>query len=79
MAKRSRTTFKKRQREMARQQKQQDKVARRQATKEVVPATSSVPPNEDPDLAGIVAGPQPLPEEVREFLQNSVKEEEEQL
>lgn len=60
MAKRSRPTFQKRQKEMARQQRQQDKMARRLAAKETVALETK---GEDPDIAGIVPGPQPLPPE----------------
>lgn len=50
----------KRQKEMARQQKQRDKDAKkaeRQREKEARPARQ--PGEEDPDIAGIVPGPQP--------------------
>ena len=62
MARRSGSTFKKRQKEMARQQRAQDKFARRlQKKKEQeqkdVPAEGA--PEEDPDIAGIRPGPQP--------------------
>ncbi len=61
MANRSRSTFKKRQKEMARQQRQQDKLARRlernKARQEGGP--TSPPSEEDPDIAGIRPGPQP--------------------
>ncbi|ATB30238.1 hypothetical protein [Melittangium boletus] len=53
----------KRQKEMARQQKQRDKEARkeeRQRDKEARPTRQ--PGEEDPDIAHIVPGPQPLPE-----------------
>jgi hypothetical protein len=59
MARRSRSTFKKRQKELARQQRRQDKLARRlQRTKERQEA-AQVSEGVDPDLAGIVPGPQP--------------------
>jgi hypothetical protein len=62
MAKKSRATFQKREREKARQQKQEGKRARRAEAKEQV--GGNVPANgEDPDIAGIRPGPQPLPEE----------------
>lgn len=63
MAKKSRPSFQKRQREMARQQRQQDKMARRLAAKESPAATQTVPDDVDPDIAGIVPGPQPRQEE----------------
>ena len=48
MAKKSRPSFQKRQREMARQQRQQDKMARRLATKDT-PGAQAVPEDVDPD------------------------------
>lgn len=63
MSKKSRPTFQKREKERARVQKQRDKEARRQEAKErkseVVAGSEGV----DPDLAGIIPGPQPLPEQ----------------
>ena len=64
MAGSSRTTFQKRQKELARQQKQKDKAARRLEIKlrkaESGPRSAGT---EDPDIAGIRPGPQPLPEQ----------------
>jgi len=64
MAGGSRTTFQKRQKELARQQKQQDKAARRleikQRKAQIGPRVTGA---EDPDIAGIRPGPQPLPEQ----------------
>lgn len=52
--------FLKRQKEQARQEKQKEKrLAREQ--KKAAPKSASAD-GEDPDLAGIVAGPQPTPE-----------------
>ena len=48
-------------RERARQEKQQQKHARRQEAKVRKPATTGLAPGEDPDIAGIVPGPQPSP------------------
>jgi hypothetical protein len=61
VANRSRSTFKKRQKEMARQQRQQDKLARRlERNKARQEGGSATPPSEeDPDIAGIQPGPQP--------------------
>ena len=59
MARRTRSTFKKRQKEIARQQKQQDKHARRLQKKEEPEETTPLAPGEDPDIAGIRPGPQP--------------------
>ena len=62
MAKKARPTAQKRQKELARQQKQRDKVARRLAVKQqkalIGPRSTGT---EDPDLADIRPGPQELP------------------
>lgn len=64
MASNSHATFQKRQKERARQQKQQDKAARRLENKQNKnQAGPRDPGTEDPDIAGIVPGPQPLPEQ----------------
>lgn len=52
-------TFKKRQKELARQQKQKEKAYRRQQRKEEKTNTGPREDGEDPDIAGIVPGPQP--------------------
>jgi hypothetical protein len=60
MANRARPTLQKREKEKARLQKQKDKEARRleaKARKQNTPRTTT---GEDPDLAGITPGPQPL-------------------
>jgi hypothetical protein len=63
MTQKSRSTFKKRQKEIARQQRRQDKLARRQQrTKEREEGVAPAPAGEDPDIAGIVPGPQPPPD-----------------
>jgi hypothetical protein len=53
-------TFKKRQKEMARQNKQKEKAARRQQRKEEKANAEPRPDGEDPDIAGIRPGPQPM-------------------
>lgn len=63
MAKKSRPTFQKREKEKARQQKQKDKEARRADAKERRGNPSMRIEGEDPDIAGIRPGPQPLPSE----------------
>jgi hypothetical protein len=64
MASNSHATFQKRQKERARQQKQQDKAARRLEIKQnKVQNGSRGHGADDPDIAGIVPGPQPLPEQ----------------
>ncbi len=64
MGKKSRASFGKRQKEMARQDRAREKQARRLEAKErksnAVPGTGE---EEDPDIAGIHPGPQPSPEE----------------
>ena len=57
----SRPTQNKRMRERARQEKQQQKAARRLEAKSRRPATPGGAPGEDPDIAGIVPGPQASP------------------
>lgn len=63
MAKKSRPTFQKREKEKARQQKQKDKESRRAEAKERRANPSLRIGGEDPDIAGIRPGPQPLPSE----------------
>jgi hypothetical protein len=60
LATRSRPTRQKHDRERARQQKQKDKAARRQVAKEQ-PRVQRPAGGEDPDIAGIRPGPQPIP------------------
>jgi hypothetical protein len=57
----SRPTQNKRARERAKQEKQQNKAARRQEAKQRRANTPDAAPGEDPDIAGIVPGPQPSP------------------
>jgi hypothetical protein len=63
MARRSRPTSQKRNKEMARQQKQKDKEARRLEAKERKTAVGSDVGGKDGDIAGIQPVPQPLPEQ----------------
>lgn len=51
----------KRARERARQERQQEKVHRREEAKVRRATTGGRDSGEDPDLAGIVPGPQPIP------------------
>src|SRR5262249_34305958 len=60
LATRSRPTRQKHDRERAKQQKQKDKAARRPSAK-ATPRPSRPSNGEDPDIAGIVPGPQPKP------------------
>jgi len=63
MAKKSKQTFQKREKEKARVQKRKDKEARRLESKAVKANIATVIGDEDPDIAGIRPGPQPLPEQ----------------
>lgn len=63
MPKKSRPTFQKREKEKARQQKQRDKQDRRAEAKERRANAPLKHEGEDPDIAGIRPGPQPLPAE----------------
>ena len=65
MANKGRATFAKRQKEIARQERAREKAAKRverKETKSKLDRTSGV----DPDIAGIVPGPQPLPYDLPE-------------
>ncbi len=57
------TSFGKRQKEKNRIEKRQEKEARRLQRKEERANRPRPEGEEDPDIAGIVPGPQPLPEE----------------
>lgn len=57
----SRPTQNKRARERARQEKQQQKTARRLEARDRKASRPNAPGGEDPDIAGIVPGPQPSP------------------
>ena len=59
----SRGPFAKRQKELARREKQKEKQARRLEAKDRPVEPGSVPDGEDPDIAGIQLGPQPPPDE----------------
>ena len=64
MPNKARPTFQKRAKEQARQQKQRDKARRRLEIKqEKAQATPRREGEEDPDIAGIRPGPQPLPDQ----------------
>jgi hypothetical protein len=60
----SRGPFAKRQKELARREKQKEKQARRLEAKERPAEADAAPDGEDPDIAGIQLGPQPLPDEL---------------
>lgn len=61
MAKTSRPTVKKREKEKARQERQKQKDAHRLEAKERKASAPPRPEGEDPDIAGIIAGPPLLP------------------
>lgn len=63
MAQRSKASMQKREREKALQQKQKDKEARRLEAKQRKANREPGVGHEDPDIAGIIPGPQPLPEQ----------------
>jgi hypothetical protein len=60
MANKGRATFAKRQKEIARQERAREKAAKR-AEREASKTKVDRQPGVDPDIAGIVPGPQPLP------------------
>lgn len=66
MARPGPTTFAKRQREIRKRRRRQEKLERRAQRKlDKEQAAEQAPPDlsgEDPDIAGIVPGPQPLPD-----------------
>ncbi len=61
MASRPKVTQQKRARERARQERQQEKFRRRDEAKVRKASNPNVADGEDPDIAGIVPGPQPSP------------------
>ena len=63
MAQRSRSTFQKVEKERARQQKRKEKEAKRTDARQRKAVRDIGLNGEDPDLAGIKPGPQPLPEQ----------------
>jgi hypothetical protein len=63
VAKKSKQTFQKREKEKARVLKRKDKEARRLESKQIKANLMPVIGDEDPDIAGIRPGPQPLPEQ----------------
>ncbi|MBW2636710.1 MAG: hypothetical protein JRC86_04165 [Deltaproteobacteria bacterium] len=69
-------SFEKRNRELSRQKKQQDKLARKQDARKRKTELESSAVEVDPDIAGIVPGPQALPEQWNNEKSSSPKEEE---
>lgn len=66
MANKGRATFAKRQKEIARQERAREKAAKRVERKETKGKLDRSGLPEDPDIAGIVPGPQPLPYDLLE-------------
>jgi hypothetical protein len=66
MANKGRTSFAKRQKEIARQERAREKAAKRVERKEEKGKSVRAGGGEDPDIAGIVPGPQPLPYDLLE-------------
>ena len=62
----SNTTFQKRQKERARLDKQREKAEKMKLRRAQPNARETAEPGVDPDIAGIVPGPQPLPEQFDE-------------
>ena len=56
-------SFAKRQRELARQRKRAEKSRRREERRDRRPADGDQVSDVDPDIAGIIPGPQPKPED----------------
>ena len=63
MAKKGKQTFKKLEKERARLLKQKEKEIRRIESKKIKTDLTASIGEEDPDIAGILPGPQPLPEQ----------------
>jgi hypothetical protein len=61
MANRTKVTQQKRARERAKQERQQEKTRRREEAKTNKVSSPQSIGGEDPDIAGIVPGPQPIP------------------
>jgi hypothetical protein len=64
MGAKGRASFEKRQKELARQQRAKDKAVKRAERRAV--EKPERPADVDPDIAGIVPGPQPLPYDLPE-------------
>ena len=75
MGNRGRVTFAKRQREIARQERAREKSAKRQERK-ATKVKLDRHAGDDPDIAGIVPGPQPLPYDLVEEDEAEVAEDE---
>jgi hypothetical protein len=67
MSKKTKSTFQKRNREIARMEKRKAKEARRLEAKDRRARARPRTSDEDPDIAGIRPGPQPLPDQRDNF------------
>ena len=76
MASRPKVTQQKRARERARQERQQEKLRRRDEAKVRRANTPADATGEDPDIAGIVPGPQPRPWDDEDELEESEEDAE---
>ena len=76
MASRPKVTQQKRARERARQERQQEKLRRRDEAKLRRANMPAAAGDEDPDIAGIVPGPQPSPWGDDDLLDDTEEEEE---
>jgi hypothetical protein len=77
MARKSRQTFQKLEKEKARVMKQKDKEIRRLEAKARKTSITAAIGGEDPDIAGIRPGPQPLPEQWDQDSKNGLEPSEE--
>jgi len=59
----SNTTFQKRQKERARMDKQREKSEKMRLRREAPSTKTTTEPGVDPDIAHIIPGPQPIPDE----------------
>jgi len=59
----SNTTFQKRQKERNRLDKQREKADQKKLRRDQPNARATAEPGVDPDIAGIVPGPQPIPDD----------------
>ena len=75
MASRPKVTQQKRARERARQERQQEKLRRRDEAKVRRLNTPAAADGEDPDIAGIIPGPQPSPWGDDDLLDETEEEE----
>ena len=75
MASRPKVTQQKRARERARQERQQEKVRRRDEAKTRKANTPAGATDEDPDIAGIVPGPQPRPWDDEDLIEETDEED----